>query len=165
MKRIHVTNKPITELIDKTNLQADGIRGFFKPHGLWYADGNSWIEFAKDWDSTSKEHQYELDVDTSKLLVLRTRKEVIDFTDEYFLKDETISTELLEYGNVNWKAVAEKYMGIELPDYHKNNLRTMFLDRWGLRYMWVDAIDVPSGCIWNPAAINKIEKIDYLLVE
>lgn len=118
-----------------------------KPYGLWYAFGDSWIEWIKtEMPDRLKEYYYKLEVDTSKILQISSPNELLDFTEEF--KD----AKKYDSFYIDWKKVAEKYSGIEINPYI-----------WEMRMSdytsWYYGWDVASGCVWDRKAVKKIEKI------
>lgn len=118
-----------------------------KPAGIWYSVNNSWEDWCQDnepgWLTDSR---FRLDVTTSKLLTVGLSMRFDEFNDSY---GEVAHGRRM----INWKSVAEKYDGIEIPMYH-----------WSFRmdpeYYWYYGWDCASGCVWNTKAINRVESID-----
>ena len=116
-----------------------------KPSGLWYSIGDEWIKWVRsEMPSWENDNIFKVKLG-SKILVLKSKSDVIKFTDEY-------SVELISGMNgINWNAVAKKYNGIEIM--HPRNFQNT--DKLFWLYPW----DVSSGCIWNKAGVSKIEKM------
>ena len=115
----------------------------FKPRGLWYGIGTSWIDWVRnempEWED---EHVFKLDVNESEMLMIHTLKDLYSFTNKYGGSD----------GLIYWHAVANQYGGIEISPY-------MWEARNDRRTWWYYPWDVASGCIWNKEVITNIEKI------
>jgi len=146
-QRIHVTNN--AELY----ISKDELSQFIsdKPNGLWYAFGDSWVQFMKYnfdeyWYGVIK-HAYVFEINKDNIIRIISKNDVIDFTHEF--GDGK--------GIINWGAVKNKYSGIEMPTYRKFGFRNMHDD--DIKYKWLYSWDIPSGCIWKPDGITKITKI------
>jgi hypothetical protein len=117
-----------------------------KPKGLWYGIGDSWIKWVKsgmpNWDH---KNVYRLDIDDSKMKVIRNYGELIAFDREYGTK-ETYNGDRM----IDWVKVAEKFSGIEIAP---------FIFEGHMNIEWYYGWDVASGCIWSSGVINKVEKL------
>lgn len=115
----------------------------FKPKGIWYGIGTSWIDWVRtempEWED---EHVFKLDVNESEMLMIHTLEDLYSFTNKYGGSDRLI----------NWNLVANEYGGIEISPY-------MWRARMDRRTWWYYPWDVASGCIWNKETITNIEKI------
>lgn len=140
---LHYSEKPIEKLKKKKQCSA------WKPTGLWYSIGTAW----KDWGVAESfeirdKYVYKLTVDYSTILKISSEEEIDQFTRIYgvkapYMQDETCS----EYHSfINWDKIADQYFGIEISPY---------LQSRRLNLMWYYVWDVPSGCIWNPGAIQE----------
>ena len=144
-ERIHVSKEPIGDLtpIEQTP-------GSLKPRGLWYGFGDEWIgwlkmEMPEWWGET--QYAYKIFPDTSNILVINTREELDDFIKNYYGEK-----------SIDWVKVAQVYDGFEIPHYRKEGFRQIvFTSPEREKYMWVYAMDISSGCIWNPKAIKTIK--------
>jgi hypothetical protein len=92
---------------------------------------------------TQKVH---LELDMSRILVIRNEEELLEFTAEYGVPLSERTSRSMDY--IDWARVAEKYDGIDIPKY----LRSMRLDS---RVSWYYTWDIASGCIWNLRAIKS----------
>lgn len=140
---------------DKTLLEnkiqkfkGSSVQGVFKPYGLWYAIGKSWLNFLVEElmdESWFKDNVLILeDIDLSKMLLIRTDDEFIKF-EERFLRRELGQQSF----QIDWKQVSNYYAGIEIAPYlYSQRYKTWY-------YTW----DVASGCIWDPSIISKIREI------
>jgi hypothetical protein len=117
-----------------------------KPIGLWYGIGSSWVDWIRyNQPSWEKDFIHIVDVDLSKMKVIRNNKQLIEFHNEYFIKDE------FGGNKIDWGKVAEKYSGIEISP---------FIVRYYSEIDWYYGWDVSSGCIWNSDAIKDIKKLN-----
>jgi len=115
----------------------------FKPRGLWYGIGTSWIDWVRsemsEWED---EHVFKIDVNESEMLMIHTLEDLHSFTNKYGGGD----------GLIHWDVVANEYGGIEISPY-------MWPARMDRRTSWYYSWDVASGCIWNKEVVTNIEKI------
>ncbi len=110
----------------------------FKPKGLWYGLGFSWLEFVKNqapeiYGSNKDFYVYEFNTSKCNILKLSNIDDIIKFTKLYGTGKE-----------IDWFEVSKKYDGIEFNPYINQ----------GRKFVWYYTVDVASGCIWNG---NKIE--------
>jgi hypothetical protein len=119
-----------------------------KPKGIWFGIGNSWIDWLEynmpQWAEASV---LKVDVTSSKLFNIRKDKDLDTFSEKYTFKKKDMWI-------ADWKSLAKDYDGVvqwKYPPPYR-----MFAD--DPRAVW-DGWDVRSGCIWNPAAIKKINII------
>ena len=148
-KKIFTTNKQYKRFLRPRSKQSH-----FKPEGLWYAIGGSWLEWCigEDFGGTGK-YVYEVKLNPkANILFLSTPDDVFSFsekyrrTDSYFAKFPSI--------HIDWQRVLEDYDGIEVNPYFYELRLTHNL-------IWYYGWDVPSGCFWKANAKKKIT----LLVE
>ena len=117
-----------------------------KPIGLWYGIGSSWVDWIRyNQPSWEKDFIHMVNVDLSKMKVIRNSTQLIEFHNEYFIKDE--------YGTntIDWSKVAQKYSGIEIAP---------SIVKYYSELDWYYGWDVSSGCIWNSDAIKDIKKLN-----
>jgi len=141
MKRIHITDSEVI-IKSKTYCQFNKTH---KPAGLWYTINEEWLEWCKiEMPGWINKYQFELDIDLSKILMI---KNTIDL--KLFNKKYTNSALGIE-----WNKVAEKYDGIEIQNYSylMNHVKYDSIP------LWVWGWDISSGCIWNLAALKGINK-------
>ncbi len=144
MKRIHVTSKEIKVLRNVRQMKC------YKPYGLWYGIDNSW----KDWCKSEMPEQfelykylYELKINISKILQIRTLSGLRRFANKYkVMIDESNFISI-----INWFKVSKEYYGIEI---NPHLWRSMF----NTNYIWYYGWDCASGCIWNKKAIKNIKE-------
>lgn len=129
-----------------------------KPSGIWYACDERWELFVAQGEMYGKddpdsfynrrkptmEHKFLLTLDMSKMLVLDSEYKVENFTHTY------VDRSMSRYNLIDWKRVAERYSGVECCPYFRE-LREY--------YMWYVGWDVPSGCVWDAGAVQKVEKL------
>ncbi len=121
----------------------------FKPVGLWYAMGSSWIEWClgENFNGIGK-YVYEIQLDDrSNILFLDTKDKVLDFSKKYKKTEYPYN----QFGSVmiDWNRVKNEYDGIEINPYFYS-LRLSF------NLIWYYGWDIPSGCIWKARAKRKI---------
>jgi hypothetical protein len=141
----------------------------FKPEGLWYSCGDSWVEwcFREQFFSCFGDNIFEVIVDESALLKITNLKEFDAFVAEYGCEfDDIIQLRNPEYKSnlfappsgfrlppncIRWDKMAEKYSGIEINPY----LWEKRLDGGVWYYCW----DCASGCIWDKEAVLQVDLI------
>jgi hypothetical protein len=178
-KRNHLCKNPQFELVEKHYDQTKD----FKPEGFWYSIGDSWMSFAGMEEMFGSQLEvesvkfepisYKLDglylydvvipptmfaacdkkTNSEKILVLRSRNDIIAFTNKYKIKNSTF---------LDWERITSDYGGFEISDYHgsRTSCKSRFYDYdHDLRYKfpWYSTIDCSSGCIWNPNILKKIQ--------
>lgn len=147
---------------------------YWKPDGLWFACGNDWIRFMleNDFQQDAYDYLYELKIDTTNVLVIKSFSALEKFNKEYSYKVQTSfaafdvvtgkGKEITEtYSYIDWTAVAKKYNGIIICP--------SFLDKiWKLteskpstinKYFWYSLWDVASGVIWKQDAFQSAKMI------
>ena len=121
-----------------------------KPQGVWFGIGDSWINWLEyDMPSWAKGSVMKLTINPAKMYHIRKDKDVDKFSEQFAYKDETSKMWM-----GNWEAVAKKYDGI---------IHWMWPSGGGMDFnsplgMW-SGWDVPSGVVWNPRSIKKMEII------
>lgn len=163
-KRIVVSayrEPPIVLPIKNLDVQENYWHGKKPIGGLWYAFGNDWIRFAHD-ELPSKMFMFihEIYVNTNRMAMLQSQKDVKDFELKYGWtgeNDKQSGGYLSIYKGekyprnlwINWKDVEKDYEGIEINEDARHG-----------RY-WQETWDRPSGCIWNKNAL-KDSKLLYV---
>lgn len=149
MKRLHFSDRREIFFEDKAQVLDT------KPRGLWYGFDNSWIDWVHsnmpEWEETHFTHKFKIEVDESKILVLKA-KDMVPFTMEFSQKRYGLKV-------INWPAIAkEGWCGIEIPQYH-DELRLDF------DFFWYYGWDCASGCIWNKDVLKDIVYLSSLAKE
>lgn len=124
----------------------------YKPIGLWYGFGTSWIDFIRrEMPERETEHVFKIEVEynSTDMLTIDNDNTFLWFSKRY--KDPENED---RFGNnkINWPEVTKKYKGIEFPKYF-NKYRNDPEHSW--YYPW----DVESGCIWDLSAVKKVDKL------
>lgn len=147
-----------------------------KPWGLWYAWGNSWIEYCKEQSCRSillgskfnnYAFTYKLSIDYDRVLRIRTYKEISSFYENYKFpiskikgkvraKDCFEDLKRLNFNQglysklykdvIDWYRVGKDYDGIDI----------IYNDKANDDFYWYDGWDVSGGCIWHRRAIKKL---------
>lgn len=146
-KKIRPTDRVIMsprEIRNITSVSAQEIA--WKPKGLWYGIGTSWIDWVEREEPGWKgEYIYKIKL-AGGVLQITNRQQLQKFHDDY--QAEQV------YGGgqfINWKPVAYKWKGIEIAPYQG----------WArMKLTWYYPWDVASGCIWNAAAISKFIRVE-----
>lgn len=154
MIRSHITNNKFLDL-DLCYLQCPKEMFPYKPVGLWYAIGGQW----RGWCQSSHyfhwvgSNEFVLELDMSRILIIKELVHLRKFCDKYGLSFE--GTRQRYILGIDWKMVAVDYADIEFPTFRslKDSSR-FFGSRDWLDYLWIDAIDIDSGCIWDLSIIR-----------
>jgi hypothetical protein len=147
--RTHISATRIKELRDTTSECSESC----KPVGLWYGLGDSWAEWVKyEMPTRAQGYLYKLHVDMSKILVIRSVEELMDFTKEFGASIDTQNPLwALRNDMIDWPSVASQWNGIEIAPYQ-------YTCRLSSETGWYYGWDVASGCIWNPYSV-EYEKV------
>lgn len=129
--------------------------GPLKPKGLWFACGREWIKFIKHGFQTGVlpdyKYVYEIKIDTTHILEIRTVSGLIKFSKKYNMDDF----------NIDWKRIQnDGYKGILICRYLMGKVFTedekrpkddiLNLTIW--YYSW----DIPSGVIWSGDTVTDV---------
>lgn len=140
MKFIHYTNTPFYEFKNRTlNIN-------FKPvKALWLSCNNDWVKWKKregmNWDY---KYKYTFNIDKSKLIILKTYKDIYEFTIKYKSNNQ-IKISGKKHYIIDWNKVKKDYSGIFIK---KANIKKARED-----FIWYYSIDVCSVALWNKDAI------------
>lgn len=142
--RVH--NASLSELVLR-DVDQDGYG--LKPLGLWYSIGDSWIEWCRsempDW---VKPHNFILDLDMSRVLLIASKSDIVDFQRRYGASVGVPGVHLMR---PDWRRVAKDYCGIEVNPYFRDLSFTC------ADYLWYYGWDVPSGCVWDKSAVKSVK--------
>ena len=112
-----------------------------KPLGFWYACGGAWIEYAaSDVPTKFGPWIYELDLDPSRVLALRSRESVRHLGASVGAKGGAV---------IRWGALARAFDGVEACPWY-SDLRD------DDRVAWYHGWDVPSGCFWSMDVLRGV---------
>lgn len=151
MLRLHYAAKPVT-LDTKRHYEQDG----FKPVGLWYsvetADDGAWRQWCQDknFRVDALRHTHLLEIDMSRILVLRTASAVRALGKLF--PALRLGRDVPDWAWPAWIRIGKKYAGIEIAPY-QHTMRLHVDTSW--YYSW----DVASGCVWDLSAITKFEPV------
>jgi hypothetical protein len=117
---------------------------WFKPKGLWYGIGSSWIDWVREemprWE---KENIFEIEINMENMLILDSGKDIDEFTEEFE------HSNLIGFHTIDWGKVSLQYGGVEIT---KKGM-------WEGLFKWMDTWDVPSGCLWGDNMLLSSRKI------
>ena len=123
--------------------QATGV----KPKGLWYGIGTAWLDWVRsempEWES---DNVFLLDIDESRVKVIRNFQELMEFDKEYGVESERYAN----WRSINWGRVSNDWGGVEIAPY-------IYKARYDVS--WYYGWDIASGCIWGNGVIRGIKKI------
>jgi len=124
----------------------------FKPQGLWYSCGSEWDDWCRyempQW-ITGSPHVYRIEVNLSRMIVIRSDADFRDFDARYRVFQRGVSL-------IDWSAVARDYDGIEICPYQS---------KFRMSSDWYYPWDVASGCIWGSGAFKSVEPVDTCGIE
>ena len=120
-----------------------------KPNGLWYAKGNSWMEFIRtemaDMAENAK-YVYAIGFDKSKVLSITSGRQAERAT--YMFKDHELSRKA-NVSFIDWNKITKMGKGgVEFMPYERGYFSADYTMGWYL------GIDVPSGCIWDTSILT-----------
>jgi len=146
-KRIFTTNKKYNRFLKPKNRSLE-----IKPIGLWYSVGSSWIDWCigNEYNGIGN-YIYEVHINMkSNMLLIDTKDKIFEFSNNYKRTDGFYKE--LSTSHIEWARVMNNYDGIEINPYYEDM-------RLSYNLLWYYGWDVPSGCIWNKEAKNKINLI------
>lgn len=122
----------------------------FKPSGLWYSVGNSWLDWCKKFfpDNLGK-CNYSVQIGfAAKMLCLNSNTDIIQFHYRYKRKARNN-----KFAGIDWTKVMKEYDGIEITPY--GDISNILVSEG---FNWHSEWCASSGCVWNLAHV----KINYL---
>jgi hypothetical protein len=124
-----------------------------KPKGVWYQirdEGSKWGKRASfEWG----DRLYDLDIDTSNILVINTYEELVAFHEKYYKVYQILGK--ISYSHIDWIRIANEYSGFEINNYYKIKYDDNF-DDFNMDYGWFYFMDFSSGCVWDLDIIKNI---------
>ena len=143
-ERVIYSPKPITTFRDVG--QERSFSEYAKPEGLWYACGKDWKRFVQaemnESRAESYRYKYLLDVNLSRMCVIRTEEEMESFHFKY--RDRYTR-------GIDWFEVSRDYDGVEICPYQQ---------KFRMSYSWYYPWDVASGCIWGRRAFKGVTEVE-----
>lgn len=133
-------------------------RTTYKPKGLWYGFGDSWLEWVRsempDWEKGYR-HIFMLEINQGAVLSMSTMEELLSFTEKYSPSMNKMAKPAnhFEQNLIDWDMVSKDYAGIEINPY-------IYEARMDEDTNWYYPWDVASGCIWDKSAIKTVKKIN-----
>jgi hypothetical protein len=141
-----------------TRSQSENLSPYQKPCGFWITDDseNCWRSWclSERFGLENLTHKHEVDLDESRLLILRSAYEV-----EHFARGFVVAKPW-NYRNshyvdkcIDWRRVADQHSGIIITPY-----------QWSLRladgFSWYYGWGCASGCIWDASAIRDARLVE-----
>jgi hypothetical protein len=124
----------------------------YKPNGLWYGIGPSWVNFVRsEMPTRETEHVFKIDIDESKMKIIRNYEDLLEFEKEYSTPIEGMYSFNNRYRYIDWERVARDYSGIEIAPY---------ISEARMKHMWYYGWDLASGCIWGSGVIRKFKRLN-----
>jgi len=157
LKYTHLSRSRFASLWDRT-----GVYHNMKPVGLWVSDKSEegWLAWCRSEDFGYGPYEYEVTLKKgANILFIKTLEELDEFDTMYSESLPSLAGSkrelLLELSKnllmwINWERVIEEYDGIMIFPYQ-------YKRRY--EYMWYNAWDCASGCIFYPS--RCVESIKY----
>ena len=130
----------------------------FKPKGLWYGIGDSWISWVKsEMPGWEDDNVFMIEINENLILRITNYNELVEFEDKYSTKNLDVNggksalRARFDYKQIDWSKVAKDFAGIEIAPY-------IYKARY--EHMWYYGWDVASGCIWGEGVITKVTKLN-----
>jgi hypothetical protein len=128
-----------------------------KPNGLWYAKGNSWMEFMRTEVAEMTEdakYVYAIGFDKSKVVSITSGRQAERVT--YMFKNYELS-QRANVDIVDWDRMTKIGKGgVEFIPYDRGYMSANY------RMVWYLGIDVPSGCIWDTSILTTKQVVAEL---
>ena len=128
-----------------------------KPNGLWYAKGNSWMEFVRTEIMIMAEdakYVYAIGFDMDKVLSIKSGRQAERVT--YMFKDHELSRKANISIN-DWDRITKiGKAGVEFIPYERGYFSRDY------SMAWYSGIDVPSGCIWDTSILTTKQVVAEL---
>ena len=124
----------------------------YKPIGLWYGFGTSWIDFIRgEMPHRETEHVFKIEIENDPDTIIKIDDDKLFLWFSKKFKDPENEG---KFGNhkINWPEVTKKYKGIEFPKYFSEY-------RMDHDHSWYYPWDIASGCIWDLSAIKNVTKL------
>ena len=148
MKFIHYTNTPFYKFKNPK------INTNFKPvKALWLSCNNNWVNWKKrEGLNFNYKYKYTFNIDKSKLIILKTYKDIDEFTIKY-KSNKQITISGKKHYIIDWNKVKKDYSGIFLKNANIKKARENFI--------WYYSFDVCSVALWNKDAIIDFSEKCY----
>jgi hypothetical protein len=136
----------------------------FKPVGLWFAQGDEWLQHMKktNFRMTRYNYLYELELNMDEFIIITNINELYDFTKKFGVSYEGLPSSYtsiaLKWGDVVKKT---KKSGILISPnlkqiimkYKDNHLEYFDEMKWYISW------DIASGAIWNVKAVKNFKVV------
>jgi hypothetical protein len=164
IKFLHYSKEKIEEIKTPKKL---GIS--FKPKNcLWLSCNEDWEEIFDEFNNNLKKnkkynHIYDVDIDLSKMIILDSKKDIINFTKKFqykyivnkTIKNRKTKTKKVKKENyilIDWDKVREETgsYGIFIKNASYSDLQ--------MKYLWYSTIDICSVAIWDKRGILSLKE-------
>lgn len=149
MRLVHFSSTPVTELWSTVQ---DNRLPIHKPRGLWVSDEDDygWSQWGKDNDFGIGKRAHAVTLAPgAAILHIEDGAQLLAFTEE-FGDNLGLMPGMMADRFIRWDRVAEAFDGILITPYQWER-------RLDDRLFWYYGWDCASGCIWNAAAIARID--------
>jgi hypothetical protein len=142
----------------------------WKPHGLWFAVGDEWLQFMKKngfW-MNKYNYLYEIEVDMEKVYVIHNLSSLQSFSKTYAKHSKYVSDieGVLTTTNIDWDKFTKdtKYSGIIIEPnfkklYWKHLHKLHHIETFFKNIEWYVTWDVSSGSVWNSKCVKNLKLI------
>lgn len=165
MTYVHASIKKIKKIKNKKQTSD------LKPMGLWYAKNDIWINWSKKHTNIDYKYFYSLVInhtnlqnpDKTKILLIKTMKDLTNFTIKYGYKHiDKMSNVIL----IKWSLVEKDFGGVEIKNIKhviiiNNKLKKHFELDDEITIFWNYMFDIDSGCVWNSNSIKQFNEITF----
>ena len=148
---IHFSN----ELLDRDSLVVRD-QDNFKPRGLWFSCEGGREDGWADWCVSERFRTEDLVCATevflrpdARTLHMSTHAEILEFTSEY-----ATCRHRIHLREIDWSRVAKDWQVVMITPY-------VWSARMDMRCWWYYSWDVASGCVIDPAAIDRLEPVEW----
>jgi len=146
MALIHHSRAPVTAVYSVPQVQSVDE---FKPRGLWVSVDDAWKSWCEDNEFNLADLAYPHVVTLApdaNVLCLKSAEDIDDFTRLYAYSRHGMGSCLYAH----WDLVAAKYQGMIIAPH-------IWERRLCPATFWYYGWDCASGCIWDAAAVERIE--------
>ena len=138
--------------------QTENHSRYGKPNGFWITDDTeycwrSWCT-GEGFELAGLTHKHEVRIDESRVLILRSEDEVVDFHRRYSFPHAWGGASGRDYTDypIDWRRVAKAHAGIIITPY-------IWSLRLSERTPWYYPWDCASGCVWDASAILGVKLV------
>lgn len=149
---VHFSDKLVSKIRSVTQLD----RPFMKPRGFWISvegNGDGWSDWCvgEQWGLSRLVIAHDVTLRSeAKILKITSADELDEFHWKY---RQPLQSRRFDMEQIDWQPVADEFQGIIIAPY-------IYERRLSDNCFWYYGWDCASGCVWDAAAIEKIEVIE-----